>query len=178
MCVILVCPKKVRPDRKTLEACHRANPHGAGVAWRENDEVRWLKGLDVAELAACCQNAPRRDRDPLPVGQRRGSHSRAVPSVPRHRQGHHPPVRPCPRRDLPQRDVVPLARRALNACPSTFAPTDRSATPASPPCWSTASVPTRSNACPVAGCSSSATSPCCTASGASGAACARATCSS
>ncbi len=58
MCVILVCPKKVRPDRKTLEACHRANPHGAGVAWRENDEVRWLKGLDVAELAARVRQLP------------------------------------------------------------------------------------------------------------------------
>ena len=31
MCVILVCPPKVRPDIDVLRACHAANPHGAGV---------------------------------------------------------------------------------------------------------------------------------------------------
>ena len=46
MCVILVCPDNVRPDRATLDACHRANPHGAGVAWREDGNVRWFKGLE------------------------------------------------------------------------------------------------------------------------------------
>jgi len=50
MCVILVCPKKARPDRATLDACHKANPHGAGVAWRQDGAVRWSKGLDVDEL--------------------------------------------------------------------------------------------------------------------------------
>jgi hypothetical protein len=50
MCVILVCPKKVRPDRATLDACHRANPHGVGLAWREDGEVRWLKGLEPEGL--------------------------------------------------------------------------------------------------------------------------------
>ena len=50
MCVILVCPENVRPDRATIDACHAANPHGAGVAWRENGEVRWSKGLDPGEV--------------------------------------------------------------------------------------------------------------------------------
>ena len=50
MCVILVCPAKIRPDRETLDACHKANPHGAGVAWRDGDRVRWSKGLDPDEL--------------------------------------------------------------------------------------------------------------------------------
>ena len=50
MCVILVCPADVRPDRRTLAACHEANPHGAGVAWREDGVVRWFKGLEPREL--------------------------------------------------------------------------------------------------------------------------------
>lgn len=50
MCVILVCPPNVRPDRATLDACHRANPHGAGVAWREDRSVRWFKGLDPSDI--------------------------------------------------------------------------------------------------------------------------------
>lgn len=49
MCVILVCPENVRPDATTLHACHDANPHGIGVAWREDGQVRWFKGLDVEE---------------------------------------------------------------------------------------------------------------------------------
>ena len=51
MCVILVCPANVRPTQATLEACHRANPHGAGVAWRENGLVRWSKGLEPKDLS-------------------------------------------------------------------------------------------------------------------------------
>jgi predicted glutamine amidotransferase len=58
MCVILVCPKNVRPDRATLESCHRANPHGAGVAWREDGEVRWSKGLEPAELDRIVRTLP------------------------------------------------------------------------------------------------------------------------
>lgn len=58
MCVILVCPKNVRPDRTTLEACHAVNPHGAGVAWREGGEVRWSKGLSVEELEALLPELP------------------------------------------------------------------------------------------------------------------------
>ena len=43
MCVILVCPGNVRPDRATLDACHEANPHGAGVAWRDDGAVLRLE---------------------------------------------------------------------------------------------------------------------------------------
>ena len=50
MCVILVCPPKVRPSADVLRACHAANPHGAGVAWRENDEVNWIKNLEPDEI--------------------------------------------------------------------------------------------------------------------------------
>ena len=58
MCVILICPEGVRPDRPTLEACHEANPHGAGVAWRQDGGVRWLKGLDVEQLASLVPRLP------------------------------------------------------------------------------------------------------------------------
>ena len=58
MCVILVCPGNVRPDRATLDACHSANPHGAGVAWREDGEVRWFKGLDPSDLEALIPDLP------------------------------------------------------------------------------------------------------------------------
>ena len=58
MCVILICPGGVRPDRPTLEACHEANPHGAGVAWRQDGGVRWLKGLDVPRLASLLPRLP------------------------------------------------------------------------------------------------------------------------
>ena len=51
MCVILACPENVRPNEQTLRNCERANPHGAGVAWRESGEVWWMKGLDAAELS-------------------------------------------------------------------------------------------------------------------------------
>jgi hypothetical protein len=54
MCVILVCPPKVRPDRETLELCAKANPHGAGIAWRDGARVKWAKSddLDVIERIA------------------------------------------------------------------------------------------------------------------------------
>jgi hypothetical protein len=58
MCVILVCPENVRPDRATIDACHAANPHGAGVAWRENGEVRWSKGLDPDEVERLIAELP------------------------------------------------------------------------------------------------------------------------
>ena len=45
MCVILVCPPDIRPDRRTLEACQKANPHGAGVGWRQDGKVHWMKNL-------------------------------------------------------------------------------------------------------------------------------------
>ena len=51
MCVILVCPRDIRPDRPTLEACQRANPHGAGVGWRQRGRVHWMKNLGADEVA-------------------------------------------------------------------------------------------------------------------------------
>jgi len=50
MCVILICPQNVRPKSEVLYACHDANPHGAGVAWREGGRVRWQKNLSTGEL--------------------------------------------------------------------------------------------------------------------------------
>ncbi len=50
MCVILVCATNVRPSLETLRQCWDANPHGAGIAWREGGEVRWVKTNDVAEI--------------------------------------------------------------------------------------------------------------------------------
>lgn len=50
MCVILHCPKDVRPDDATLQACWDANPHGAGLAWRQQGKVHWRKTNDMAEI--------------------------------------------------------------------------------------------------------------------------------
>jgi hypothetical protein len=50
MCVILVCPENVRPKPEVLYACHEANPHGAGVAWRKGGRVRWEKSLGPGQL--------------------------------------------------------------------------------------------------------------------------------
>jgi hypothetical protein len=51
MCVILVCPPKVRPSDEILRVCHEANPHGAGVAWRERNRVHWHKNLKVGQVS-------------------------------------------------------------------------------------------------------------------------------
>ena len=59
MCVILVCPDEtVRPERDVLDACHAANPHGAGVAWREGGRVRWMKNLEPDDLEALLPELP------------------------------------------------------------------------------------------------------------------------
>ncbi len=50
MCVALICPPKVRPSLPLLQACHRANPHGAGIAWREKGRIHWRKGLGPCEV--------------------------------------------------------------------------------------------------------------------------------
>jgi hypothetical protein len=47
MCVVLICPPKVRPPLSVLQACHEANPHGAGVAWREKRRIHWRKNLSA-----------------------------------------------------------------------------------------------------------------------------------
>ena len=53
MCVIAICPAHLRPSLATVTACATANPHGAGVAWREGNRVLWRKGFsDPGELKA------------------------------------------------------------------------------------------------------------------------------
>lgn len=50
MCVILVAPPTVRPSLETLEACHQANPHGMGIAWRDGAKVRFFKSDHVSTI--------------------------------------------------------------------------------------------------------------------------------
>jgi hypothetical protein len=50
MCVLLVCPKGVRPSLEILRACARENPHGGGIAWRRVAAVEWMKSDDVDEI--------------------------------------------------------------------------------------------------------------------------------
>jgi hypothetical protein len=50
MCVVLVCPPRVRPSIETLALCEAANPHGGGLAWRRNEKVEWLKTNNLDEL--------------------------------------------------------------------------------------------------------------------------------
>ena len=50
MCVIIVCPPKVRPGLDALMSCASSNPHGAGVAWRASGSVRWAKNLGPVEV--------------------------------------------------------------------------------------------------------------------------------
>jgi hypothetical protein len=54
MCVVLICPEKVRPSIETLIACDEGNPHGGGVAWRRNGAVEWAKTNDIDEINAIC----------------------------------------------------------------------------------------------------------------------------
>jgi hypothetical protein len=94
MCVIAICPEKVRPDLNTVQACWDANPHGAGMAWREKGEVHWLKSNDVSEIFRTA-NAKKGEvvlhfriasigrvcpelRHPFPVSKRAGLHDRGI----------------------------------------------------------------------------------------------------
>lgn len=58
MCVALLCPPKVRPSMPLLQACHRANPHGAGIAWRERGRIHWRKGLGVCDVHQLANEKP------------------------------------------------------------------------------------------------------------------------
>lgn len=54
MCVMLICPPKVRPDLATLEACSEANPHGGGIALREDGSIHYRKidyPVEISRLA-------------------------------------------------------------------------------------------------------------------------------
>ena len=58
MCVVLICPPKQRPDLTILRACHAANPHGAGVAWRDKRRIHWRKALTPGEVNHLIQQVP------------------------------------------------------------------------------------------------------------------------
>ena len=58
MCVVLICPPKQRPDLTILRACHAANPHGAGVAWRDKRRIHWRKALTPGEVNHLIQKVP------------------------------------------------------------------------------------------------------------------------
>jgi predicted glutamine amidotransferase len=58
MCVILVCPANVRPSKAVLYACHDANPHGAGLAWRENGRVKWEKNIGPGRVMLLLKELP------------------------------------------------------------------------------------------------------------------------
>lgn len=59
MCVLYVCKSDV-PDLEVLERAWISNPHGAGVAWREDGgRVAWLKGIPSArEVYEIARNLP------------------------------------------------------------------------------------------------------------------------
>lgn len=57
MCIILTC-ESVRPSEKALDLSWDENPHGAGIAWIENDDVRWRKGLTLAEIKPLVATLP------------------------------------------------------------------------------------------------------------------------
>jgi hypothetical protein len=49
MCVILACETR-KPSLELLEKCEIANKHGAGIAWIENNKVRWEKNLTAEQI--------------------------------------------------------------------------------------------------------------------------------
>ncbi|MEM2941615.1 MAG: hypothetical protein QW304_08735 [Thermoproteota archaeon] len=44
MCVIIYGPLKNLPE-EVFKKCFQANPHGAGLAWRENKKIKFEKGF-------------------------------------------------------------------------------------------------------------------------------------
>ena len=49
MCIIVICEKR-HPSLNELLEMQRVNSDGAGVAWREENYVRWKKGLNAKEV--------------------------------------------------------------------------------------------------------------------------------
>jgi len=49
MCVIIACRDKF-PDLETLEQAEEHNKDGGGVAWVEDNKVKFLKGLNSATI--------------------------------------------------------------------------------------------------------------------------------
>lgn len=50
MCVAIACHSQF-PSEADLHRCEEANSDGGGVAWVENHNVRWKKGITAAEIA-------------------------------------------------------------------------------------------------------------------------------
>jgi hypothetical protein len=57
VCVIFIADK-VRPTPDMVEKAWDRNPKGAGIAWRQDGEVLWRKGLDLDEVAALIAKVP------------------------------------------------------------------------------------------------------------------------
>lgn len=57
MCVIALAAKE-RLTTEQIAKMYGANPHGAGVAWRDGAEVRWKKGLDLEEAIRVIKDLP------------------------------------------------------------------------------------------------------------------------
>lgn len=57
MCVILLCQEN-RPSEEMIEKAYNRNSDGAGLAWREGDEVVWKKGLNVAQITDLAMTVP------------------------------------------------------------------------------------------------------------------------
>lgn len=48
MCVILVCVDK-KPSYNTVHQCFRENPDGFGIAWCENEKIKYKKGITTVD---------------------------------------------------------------------------------------------------------------------------------
>lgn len=57
MCVIIIAETK-RPTDDLLEQAAERNPNGGGIAWREEDNVHWKKGIEVEEISLMCETLP------------------------------------------------------------------------------------------------------------------------
>lgn len=57
MCVIFFADK-VRPSELMVEAAFQANSDGGGIAWREDGQVKWRKGLNLDEMLDLTQKLP------------------------------------------------------------------------------------------------------------------------
>lgn len=57
MCVIIAATEKQVPS-DILDRCAKANPHGIGVAWRENGITKWKKGVVLPELNIMVSTLP------------------------------------------------------------------------------------------------------------------------
>ena len=57
MCVIMIA-QGVRPTPEMVAKAYSRNDEGAGVAWREKEHVKWVKGLEAEELQKLIAKLP------------------------------------------------------------------------------------------------------------------------